>query len=259
MINISEHNRKAWNRQCREGGPWSRPVSPEEIRAAAHGNPSIYLTPNRPLPLNWLGALKDAQVLCLASAGGQQAPLLAAAGAKVISFDNSDEQLARDREVADRDGLQLNTIRGDMQDLSCFQNEEFDLIIHAVSNLFIPHIRPLWKSCARILKPGGCCLAGFLNPLFYLFDHDEAMESGQLAVKYALPYSDEKCLPPATWQNLLESGQTLQFGHSLEDQIAGQIEAGLILTGFYEDDWNDDATPLNRYSPMYIVTKSEKR
>ena len=56
----------------------------------------------------------------LASGGGQQAVILAATGAEVVSFDNSDEQLAKDRFVAKRDSLELKTIRGDMVDLSAF-------------------------------------------------------------------------------------------------------------------------------------------
>lgn len=33
---------------------------------------------------------------------------------------------------------------------------------------------PVWTECFRVLRPGGVLLAGFMNPLFYLFDHDAA-------------------------------------------------------------------------------------
>lgn len=39
--------------------------------------------------------------------GGQQAPVLAAAGADVVSFDLSDEQLRKDLDVAERENLVL--------------------------------------------------------------------------------------------------------------------------------------------------------
>jgi hypothetical protein len=54
--------------------------------------------------------LAGIEVLCLASGGGQQGPILAAAGAKVTVFDNSANQLVQDRLVADRDGLTIETV-----------------------------------------------------------------------------------------------------------------------------------------------------
>ena len=65
----------------------------------------------------------------LASGGGQQCPVFAAAGANVTSFDASDEQLARDREVAEREGLTIRTVQGFMHDLSVFAGDSFDAII----------------------------------------------------------------------------------------------------------------------------------
>src|SRR5258708_23879626 len=47
------------------------------------------------------------RILCLASGGGQQGPILAAAGAQVTVFDASAGQLAQDRYVAEREGLAL--------------------------------------------------------------------------------------------------------------------------------------------------------
>lgn len=54
------------------------------------------------------------QVLCLAGAGGQQAPYLAAAGADVTVFDLSENMLKKDEFVAKRDGLKLTIIQGNM-------------------------------------------------------------------------------------------------------------------------------------------------
>jgi 2-polyprenyl-3-methyl-5-hydroxy-6-metoxy-1,4-benzoquinol methylase len=62
--------------------------------------------------------LPGADVLCLASGGGQQGPLLAAAGASVTVLDASPRQLEQDRAVAARDGLVIRTVEGDMADLS---------------------------------------------------------------------------------------------------------------------------------------------
>lgn len=118
-INIFEHNRTAWDRQAASRCEWSQPVGADVIAAARRGNWSVRLTPNA-LPADWLPDVRAQRILCLASAGGQQAPVLAAAGADVTVFDASAAQLAQDEMVAHRDGLALKIVQGDMRDLSVF-------------------------------------------------------------------------------------------------------------------------------------------
>lgn len=257
-MNISQHNRSSWNDAAKNGNPWSIPVSAGEIMRARQGDWKIILTPNKPVPAEWFGDIRGKAILCLASGGGQQAPILAAAGAQVTSFDNSDEQLALDRLVANRDGLDLRTLRGDMANLSVYADAQFDLIFHPVANLFVPDINPVWRECARVLKSGGRLLSGFMNPAFYLFDHDGAEKTGRLEVKYRLPFSSLTSLDAVERQKLIEKNLPLEFGHSLDDQIGGQIKAGFVISGLYEDDWSDDATLLNRFGPMYIATLARK-
>ncbi len=252
------HNRAAWNEQSKSGNRWSVPVDRETIESAKTGNWDVILTPNKSVPKNWFGDLSGKRVLCLASGGGQQAPVLAAAGAKVVSFDNSDEQLAKDQMVADRDGLDLTTTQGDMADLSTFGDSAFDLIFHPVSNVFSERIQPVWNECARVLKENGRLLAGFMNPTIFLFDHEDAEESGALVVKYALPYSDLTSLPPEKRAKIEEANFAYEFGHTLDEQIGGQINAGFSICGFYEDSWDDDSTPLNRFTSTYIATFATK-
>jgi SAM-dependent methyltransferase len=258
-MNIPEYNRAAWNKESKSGiSPWSQPVSAEEIRAARLGNWNVILTPNKSVPPNWFGYIKGKKVLCLASGGGQQAPILAAAGAEVTSFDNSDEQLEKDHFVAERDSLALNTVLGDMANLSALGDESFDLVFHPVSNVYAENLKPIWRECFRVLKWSGRLLSGFFNPAYFLFDHDEAAKTGMLTVKYSLPYSDLGSLPKERIEMLKKEGLPYQFGHTLEDQIRGQLAAGFVICDLYEDGWNDDATPLNRFASMYISTLAKK-
>jgi len=109
-------------------------------------------------------------VLCLASGGGQQGPILSAAGADVTILDTSPRQLQADIDVARREGLDLKTMDGDMADLSAYEDGAFDLIVHPVSNCFVPHILPVWREAFRVLHPGGRMMAGFIQPVDFLFD-----------------------------------------------------------------------------------------
>lgn len=257
-MDVVQHNREAWNNYVRQGIRWSVPVSPEEIERARGGDWKIILTPNKGVPREWFGEIAGKRVLCLASAGGQQAPILAAAGAHVVSFDNSDEQLKQDELVARRDGLDLETIRGDMADLSAFEGESFDLILNGVSNLFVPDLAPVWQECARVLKPGGRLLVGFMNPMYFLFDHFEAEQTGEFVVRHVPPYTDLTHLPEEKLQQMIANREALEYGHSLTAQLAGQMRAGLIVTDLYEDDWDDEATLFNKFGDMFIATLARK-
>src|SRR4051794_19772198 len=140
---ILTYNRQAWDRQVERGNRWTVPVGPEEVARARRGDWRIVLTPTKPVPTDWFPSLRGLDVLCLAGGGGQQGPILAAAEANVIVLDNSPEQLAQDRLVAEREGLVIETVRGDMADLSVFPVARFGLIVHPVSNVFVPDVRPV--------------------------------------------------------------------------------------------------------------------
>jgi SAM-dependent methyltransferase len=257
-MSIIDHNRDAWDRESAEGSEWSTPVDSETIDAARKGNWSVILTPNKSVPRDWFGDLNGKRVLCLASGGGQQVPTFAAAGADVVSFDFSRGQLTKDQMVAERDGLSLKCVEGDMRDLSAFSDEQFELIFHPTSNAFIPDVANVWRECSRVLCKGGELLSGFLNPAYFLFDHEAALEGAPLVVKYPLPYAEPDSLKGEVKERWIKSREAALFSHSLESQIGGQIDAGFAIVGFYEDTWSDEATPLNRFSPTSIATRARK-
>lgn len=252
---VLRYNRDAWDRQVERRNPWTIAVGPEEVERARRGDLQIVLTPTRPVPMDWFPPLAGLDVLCLASGGGQQGPLLAAAGAVVTVYDNSPRQLDQDRMVAEREGLTLECVQGDMADLGVFPEARFDLIVHPVSNVFVPDVKPVWREAYRVLRPGGVLLSGFMNPVHYLFDFF-ALERGEFRVAHRIPYSDRESLGDEDRARLAEQDAPLEFGHTLADQIGGQIAAGFALTGFYED--IDPDTILGKHIPSYIATRALK-
>ena len=120
-----EENSRIWDKRAENNDRWSTVVTADEVAKARKGEWHILLTPEKPVPTE----MKGLKVLCLASGGGQQGPILAALGADVTVFDNSQGQLEKDQFVAERDGLTIKTVQGNMQDLSMFADASFDFII----------------------------------------------------------------------------------------------------------------------------------
>ena len=255
-MDIRSYNREAWDREVQGGqSRWTQPVSTEIIARAKQGEFSILLTENIPVPRGWFPSLAGSDVLCLASGGGQQGPVLAAAGANVTVFDNSPAQLKQDQFVAERESLSLRTVEGDAADLSMFTNESFDLVFNPCSTVFMPNVRAVWRECSRVLRPGGILMTGSMNPVHYIFDLYKADE-GILEVAHSIPYSDLNSIPQEDLDELIEKGLPVEFGHSLTDLIGGQCDAGLVITDMYEDYMQD--SPLQKYHPSYLATRAIK-
>jgi ubiquinone/menaquinone biosynthesis C-methylase UbiE len=158
--------------------------------------------------------------------------------------------------VANRDNLNINLEQGDMRDLSRFNNETFDFIFHPVSNCFIDNVQKVWSECYRVLKPGGVLIAGFGNPISYIFDLYEWEKNNKLIVRNTIPYSDIEHLPKEQLEERIQKKDTLAFGHSLQSQIGGQIDAGFVISGFYEDKLVNGL--LDNYIDTFIATKAIK-
>ncbi len=257
-MNIWKQNSAAWDKLADENIEWSIPVSREEIERARNDDWEIILTPIKAVPREWFGDVRGKDILCLASGGGQQAPILAAAGANVTSFDASLKQLEKDKFVAERDNLKIRIEQGDAADLSRFDDEAFDLIFHPCSNCFMERLQPIWNECYRVLRPQGALLSGFNNPFIYMYDLEAEENEGVLKLMHKLPYSDSETLSEDEKKKKIEKNEPFEFSHSLDTQIGGQIEAGFLIAGFYEDWWTDEARLLNKYAPTSIATKAVK-
>jgi len=257
-MDVTEYNSLAWDKAVESSNPWTRPVHGDTIAAARRGEWDVILTPVKPVPKEWFGDIRGKDILCLASGGGQQAPVFAAAGANVTSFDNSAKQLEQDRIVAEREGLSIRLEKGDSADLSRFDDESFDLIFHPCSNVFMPVLQPIWDECFRVLRRGGSLLVGFTKPEVFIFDRFEEEKNGVLVPMHKLPYSDAEALTEDQLEELFRNNIPLEFSHTLEEQIGGQIAAGFYITGFYEDYWGDPKNLFDNLMPAFVATRAIK-
>jgi len=246
-------NSEAWDKHVEAGYACTVPVSSEVIEKAKNGEWEVVLTANKPVPKSWFPSkLYEKKVLLIAGGGGQQGPILAAIGANVTVFDNSKKQLVQDEMVALREGLNIRTVQGNMQDLSAFEDASFDFIMQFGGG-WVDSVLPVWKESYRVLKKGGIMAAEHNNPSDSIFDLEE-MEKGNFIVKYKMPYSDLTSLTKEEFERITKN-EGLYWGHSLHDLLQGQIDAGFLIAGFYED---FGASPLDEYAPTMFATKAIK-
>ena len=145
------------------------------------------------LPAHWLGDVRGREILCLASAGGQQAPIRRRRRTG-HAVRRPAGQLDKDRQVAARDRLELACVQGDMRDLDlrrCLLRPGLQSHLH----LYVDDVLPVWRECARVLRPGGKLLASFYNPALFIEDRSpELAEQGLIRPRHRLPYSDLESL-----------------------------------------------------------------
>ena len=242
-------NAKTIDDWCKDGWEWGRPISHEDFEKAIGGEWDVYLTPTKRVPHEWFGDLRDKRVLGLASGGGQQIPIFSALGAQCTLLDYSEQQCESDRMVAEREGYEVEIIRADMTKPLPFEDESFDLIFHPVSNCYVREVEPIFRECYRVLKKGGAFLGGYDIGINYIFDENEDR------VLYSLPFdplSDEKI-----YNDCVQNDWGIQFSHTIEEQLGGQLRAGFCLTDIYED--TNGAGNLHEHNiPSFVATRSVK-
>lgn len=233
-----------------DGWEWGKPISHERYLAALGGDWSMVLTPTREVPRDWFfEEMRGKRVLGLASGGGQQMPIFAAMGCECTVLDYSEAQIASEVMVAEREGYEIRAVRADMTRPLPFEDESFDLIFHPVSNCYVEEVLPIWRECFRVLATGGRLLAGLDNGFNYVVDDEEERVVRGLPFN---PLRDPSLIPV---KDLPEWG--VQFSHTLDEQVRGQIQAGFRLLDLYEDT-NGEGRLHELGIPTFWATCAEK-
>ena len=226
-MNYTEINAKTISAWCEEGWEWGKPISHQVYEMAKQGEWSVLLTPTVPVPKEWFGSLSGKRVLGLASGGGQQLPIFTALGASCTLLDYSSRQCESERMVAEREGYQIEIVQADMTKPLPFADESFDLIFHPVSNCYVEEVEPIFRECFRVLKRGGILLSGLDNGINFIVDDAEK------EIVRGLPFNPLK--DEALYEMSIKNDWGIQFSHTIEEQLGGQLRAGFRLTHLYED------------------------
>ena len=249
-MDYQDINAETIDRWIDEGWEWGKPISYEKYLNAARGVWDVMLTPTKPVPHEWFGDLRGKKILRLACGGGQQMPIFAALGAECTVFDYSKKQIESDLAVAEREGYEIRAIRGDMTKPLPFDDGEFDLIFHPVSNCYVKDVKSIWRECYRVLKPCGYLLSGTDHFVNYIVGPDEK------EIINSLPF--DPTVNEEQRKQLEADDAGMQFSHTIEEQINGQLEAGFTLLELYEDT-NGEGRLHELNIPTFLAMRSRKQ
>ena len=174
-----------------------------------------------------LGDVKGLKCLELGCGGGQNSIVLKKWGAgEVVGLDISEKQLEYAQSLAEKENVDVTFIRENMENLSRFNDNYFDLVIsvHAIS--YVENINRVISEAYRVLQTEGkfvfCSLHRF-HPVIW-----EAIEE-QSFDKISSYFSDAR----DTWDWIDENNQHVatfnQTYHRFEEWINVLIETGFVI------------------------------
>lgn len=182
--------------------------------------------------LGWLErGVRGLDLLCLASGGGRQSALYAAAGANVTVVDISRKMLEIDREVAQERKLNIKTVEASMDNLEMFDDQIFDVVIQPVSTCYVPNIMPVFEEVARVIKANGIYISQHKTPTSLQSDLEG--QKGGYVIRELYYQSNREPLTGATGSRLREDG-TAEFLHRWEQIIGGMCQAGFVIEDLIE-------------------------
>ena len=210
------------------------------------------------------------RVLCLAGGGGQQSAIYSLLGADVTVLDLTPEQLERDHLAARHYGYGIETIQGDMRDLSALRDDAFDWVHQPISLLYVHDLCPIYDGVQRVLKRGGRYYSDYTYPGFYMAE-DLGWDGDGYRLRIGQPHRSGPLLERED-DGVANFTDGVSFGecnHLLSDIVNGQVGAGLAIVGLWEnprpehDQSVDRLRPgspehRRRFIPFGVTTISEK-
>ena len=190
------------------------------------------------------------RVLCLAGGGGQQSVIYSLLGADVTVFDLTPEQLDRDRAAARHYGYEVETIQGDMRDLSVFEDDRFSWVHQPISLLYIPDLTEVYAGVCRVLRGGGRYCSQYTYPAFYLAE-DKGWDGTGYVMRFSQPHISGPLLERES-DGLVNFEEGISFGetsHRLSDIVNGQVSARLVIKGLWEDPRRSRSSTLDGLTP----------
>ncbi len=229
MDEVARYNAERWEAMVRAQAVFTRPYLDLTLADARE----------RIDPHRQVGDVAGKQVLCLAGGGGQQSAAFSLLGAHVTVLDLAAGQLQRDQEAAAHYGYSVQTLQGDMRDLSRFADDSFDIVCNPYSLNFVPDVRVVFTGVARVIRPGGLYFFNCANPFAAGLEAGDWDGTGYPLTR---PYVDGDTFtrPDEAWvfRGDLPAqpiNGRIEYKHTLGTLVNGLLAAGFVLQHLLEE------------------------
>lgn len=219
----NENNRKSWNR-----------LSDYYQNTTIISLNDIHYGPYSPgeKDLQIIRSVKGLDVLELGCGGGQNAIVCAKWGAKSVKgIDQSENQIEYAIKLAQSQNVKVEFIQGNMEDLSVFKDNSFDLIISSHALAYVEDVNKVFNEIARLIREKGRIVICLGHPLMRVVW--QALE--EKSIEKIHNYFDEN---RDLWDWSDHDGESIAtFGQTyprFEQLINGLISVGFIIERIVE-------------------------
>jgi SAM-dependent methyltransferase/ADP-ribose pyrophosphatase YjhB (NUDIX family) len=152
---VAPDNRRAWNMISR--AYQDRYQLPTDRLVYSGGAPGE-------AELGLLGDVSDLKVIVLGCGAGQECIVLAKQGAQVVGVDLSDRQIEYGRRLAEREGVSLTLLQGNVEELRGVEDETQDLAVSLHAMNYVEQAGRAFREAYRVLKPGSSLVLSVHHP-----------------------------------------------------------------------------------------------
>ena len=230
-----------------------------------------------------LGDVKGLKCLELGCGGGQISIVLSKWGAsEVIGLDISEKQLEFARSLAQKESVDVTFIRENMEDLSRFDDNTFDLVISSHAIGYVENINNVILEVHRVLRANGkfvfCCLHPFHPVIWEALEEQsfDKVSSYFTSTRDIWDWIDEQKQSVATfgqtyhrfeeWINILtDTGFTIKRviepkGYSLEQiQEMNLQEKGEKIPYYDKNETNEKFIRVGQIVPFALIISVTKK
>ena len=132
--------------------------------------------------LELLGKIKGKKIIELGCGGGQNSIALAKKGAICTGVDISDKQIEFAKNLAKKNNVKVNFVRGDVQNLYMIKSKSYDIAISMFAFDWVQSLDKAFKEAYRILKDEGLFVFSMEHP--FLKCLGENVEDLKIKISY---------------------------------------------------------------------------
>jgi ubiquinone/menaquinone biosynthesis C-methylase UbiE len=182
--------------------------------------------------LKLLGNVKGKDVLEIGCGGGQNAIVLSKWGARSVGIDISEKQIKFARKLAKQEDVKVQFHVCNMEDLSIFDSESFDIVISSFGIGYADNLKKTFQEVFRVLRKSGLFVFADVHPIA---DRGRIIRYGKRRIWGISNYFDRKRYLWTWNQNVIKAKVRFYGRHrTIQDYFDLLKSAGFVIEAILE-------------------------